>query len=47
MGQSKQPEYDKKELENAKNLWGKFTFFSKWSVLAICISLALMAWLLV
>jgi len=47
MGQSKQPEYDKKELENAKALWEKFTTYSKWGIVATVILLALMALFLV
>jgi len=47
MANTTKPTVDKKELENAQNLWHTFTKWSKWGTIAIVIALALMALFLI
>ncbi len=36
-------EPDPKQVQNAEALWGQFTEISKWSIIAICILLIILA----
>ena len=43
MANTKKPEVTKAQIDQATSLWHSFTRWSKWGVIAIIISLALMA----
>lgn len=43
MGNHKAVEVTKEEIENAKAVWDGFTKFSKFGIIAVCVSLVLMA----
>jgi len=47
MANTKKPEVTKEQIEHANSLWINFTVWMKWGVIAIVISLALMALFLV
>lgn len=42
MGTNQKPEVTEEELKAAQSMWHNFTEYSKYSIIAICISLALL-----
>lgn len=46
MGSNTKPEVTKEELKAAQSMWGNFTEWSKYAIIAICASLALLGFLL-
>lgn len=43
MAASKKPEYSQEQVENASEMWGKFTVFTKWGCVGVVVLLAGMA----
>ena len=43
MANAQKPEATKEAIENANNLWTRFTVSMKWGVIAVVLCLALMA----
>ena len=43
MGETKPAKPTKKEIERAEGLWVNFTAMAKWTTIAICATLAVMA----
>lgn len=42
MGTNNKPEVTKEELDIAQSMWGNFTEWSKYAIIAICIGLAVL-----